>query len=52
MVLYVVLISQINVLDIKMIKECPIVAKMKLILELLFLELGVADQRYGKETAN
>ena len=52
MVLYVVLIATIKVLDMKMIYECPIVAKGKLILELSVSELGAIDRRDNKEAAN
>ena len=49
MLLYVVLITQIKVIDMEMISECPIITKGKLILDLLVLELGVVDQRDDKE---
>ena len=52
MVLYVVLITTIKVLKMKMVLECPIIAKGKLILDLLVSELGMVDQRFDKETEN
>ena len=52
MVLYVVLISPTKVIDMKMISECPIAERGKLIIVLLVSELGVAEQRSDKEAAN
>ena len=52
MICYVVLISQMKVVEMKMISECPIVAKGQLIMESLVSELGVVYRRANKEAAN
>ena len=52
MLLYMVLISPMEVIDMKMISECPIVSNWQSVIELLVSELGVVDQRFDKEGEN
>ena len=47
-----VLLSQMKVLDMKMMVECLVVTKRQLVLELGVSAIGMVDQRSDKEAAH